>query len=128
MVGRRSEARGIPDGAIDVRDGPAGPADHVVVVVADPRLVSGDRSRGLDAPHQAGVGQSGKDVVDGLPRHLGKTNPNGTEDGVGIGMGMGVHRVEYRDPRPRHPQVGVSQLLSEFRRGRHSEILSRFLD
>jgi hypothetical protein len=41
---------------------------------------------------------------------------------------MGVHRIENRDAWPRHPKVAMSQLLSEFRRGRHALILSGFLE
>jgi hypothetical protein len=39
-----------------------------------------------------------------------------------------VHRIENRDARPRHPKVAMSQLLSEFRRGRHALILSCVLE
>ena len=100
----------------------------MVVVIADPRLVAGQRPRGLDAPQQTGVGQRGQDVIDGLPGHLGKIGTHRTEDGVGIGVGVGVHRIENSDARTGYPKVGVSQLISEIRRGRHSTILSRFLE
>src|SRR4051794_24363432 len=38
----------LADGAVDVGDGAAGAAHQVVVVVADPRLVAGDRAGRLD--------------------------------------------------------------------------------
>src|SRR5689334_22889765 len=39
VVVARDQARRVPDGAVDVGDRSAGPADHVVVVVAGPGLV-----------------------------------------------------------------------------------------
>lgn len=53
VVVRRCQARCLADGAVDVADDPAGPADDVVVVVADPRLVARDHAQRLDAPDQA---------------------------------------------------------------------------
>jgi len=100
----------------------------MVMVIADPRLVAGQRPRGLDAPQQTGVCQRGQDVIDSLPGYLGKTGPHRTEDGVGIGVWVGMHRIENSDARTGHPKVGVSQLISEIRRGWHLSILSRFLE
>lgn len=100
----------------------------MVVVIADPRLVTCQRSRGLDSPQQTGVGQCGQDVIDSLPGYLGKIVAHRTEDGVRIGVGVGVHRIENGDARAGYPEVGVSQLISEIRRGRHRLILSRFLE
>jgi len=41
---------------------------------------------------------------------------------------VGVHRIENSDAGAGYPEVGVSQLISEIRRGRHRMILSRFLE
>jgi len=128
VIHRRSQARGLADCAVDVCDDPAGPADDMVVVIADPRLVAGDRARRLNAPQQTGVCQCSQDVVDGLPGHFGKIGAYRTKDGVGIGVGVGVHRIENCDARTGYPKVGVSQLISEIRRGWHISILSRFLE
>lgn len=128
MVCRSRQAGCIADGAVDIADGPAGPADDVVVVIADPRLVTSDRTRGLDASHQTGIGQGGQNVIDRLPRHLGQVGPYRTEDGVGIGVRVGVHSVQNSDAGTRHPQLGVPQLLGEIRCGWHTPILSRFLE
>ena len=100
----------------------------MMVVIADSRLVAGDRPRRLDTAEQSGIGQCRQNVVDGLSRHLGKTEPHRTKDGVGVGVRMAVHRIENRDAWPRHPKVAMSQLLSEFRRGRHALILSGVLE
>ena len=66
------QAGHLADGAVDVDDRAAGAADEVVVVVADPALVAGDRARRLDAPDQAGVGERPQRVVDGLVGDLGQ--------------------------------------------------------
>src|SRR5690606_40343206 len=44
----RLQARRVPDGAVDVLDGPAVPAHQVVVVVADAPLEPGGAVAGLD--------------------------------------------------------------------------------
>src|SRR5215469_8824471 len=56
VVGGR-QAGGVADRAVDVGDGTARPADDVVVVVSDPRLVARHGARRLDPPHQARVSQ-----------------------------------------------------------------------
>ena len=100
----------------------------MVVIVADPRLVPGDRARRLDAPDQPGGGQRGQDVIDGLSGDIGQDGADGTENGVGVGMRTGVNRVQNRHPGPGHPQLGGAQLLIGSRSGRHPTILSRFLE
>lgn len=100
----------------------------MVVIVADPRLVPGDRARRLDAPDQPGGGQRGQDVIDGLTGDIGQDGADGTENGVGVGMRTGVNRVQNRHPGPGHPQLDGAQLLIGSRSGRHPTILSRFLE
>lgn len=39
-----------------------------------------------------------------------------------------VHRVQHRQPRPGHPQVGLTQQLLEVRRRGHTRSLTRFLE
>ena len=46
VVLRRGETGGVADGAVDVDDVAARPADQVVVVVPDPGLVANHRARG----------------------------------------------------------------------------------
>ncbi len=83
----------------------------MVVIVADPRLVPGDRARRLDAPDEPGGSQRGQDVVDGLTGDIGQDGADRTENGVGVGVRMGVNRVQNRHPGPGHPQLGGAQLL-----------------
>src|ERR1700748_2901895 len=53
VVGRGQAGR-LADRAVDVGDRAAGPADHVVMVVADPRFVARDRAARMDASHEPG--------------------------------------------------------------------------
>ena len=98
VVVRCGQAGRLADGAVDIRDDPARPADDVVVVVADPRLVASDGAGRLDAPHQTHGGQGVQHVVDGLAGHLGQTGAHGPENRLRVGVWMSVHRLQHRDP------------------------------
>ena len=58
------------NGAIDIGDSSTGATDQMVVVIADPCLIAGDRAPRLDAPQQAGLSQGAQHVVDGLVADL----------------------------------------------------------
>src|SRR5690606_1480731 len=62
VVVRRGQAGCGPDRAVDVGDRAARPADDVVVVVTDPRLVASHRAGRLDAAHQPRHGKRAQDV------------------------------------------------------------------
>jgi hypothetical protein len=100
------------NGAADIGDGSTGAADHVVVVIADPRLIASDRTPRLNAPQQTGPSEGGQHVVDGLMADLGQLLTNVVDDRVGVGVGMTVHRLEHRDPWAGDPKVmGAQELL-----------------
>ena len=113
---RRRSGRGLADGAVDVGDRAAGPADDVVVVVADPRLVAGDRARRLDAPDQARrrSARAARRRPPGATRRR-RSARTAPMSGVGVGVRMGVHRGQHRQPRARHPQAGLAQHALEVR-------------
>ena len=113
---RRSQARRLADRTVDVGDGPAGSADQVMVVVADPRLVAGNRAQWLDPPNQAHRGERIKHVVHGLAGDFGQAYPHRREDRLGVGMGVGVHYLQHGDPGPGHTQIGHPQPLRVLRR------------
>lgn len=69
----------------------------MVVIVADPGFVTGDRTGRLDAAHQSRGGQGGQDVVHRLPGYVGKGGPDRSEDRVGVGVRMLADRLENRD-------------------------------
>ncbi len=102
---RGGQAGRLADGTVDVCDHPAGPADKVVVIVADPRLIASDGTRRLDPPHQTHVGQSMQHVVHGLPGDFGQAGTHDAEDRFGVGVRIRVHRLEHGDPWAGHAQV-----------------------
>ena len=90
VVTRRGHAGCAADGAIDVGNGTAGAADVVVVVVSYAGLVSRHRAGGLDVPHESGVAERPKSVVDGLVGDLAEVVPDGADYRVGVGVGVRV--------------------------------------
>ena len=106
VLGGGGEARRSAHTAVDIGNRATGPADHVVVIVADPRLVSRDRTRRLDAPEESAGGQRSQNVVDGLSGDFGQDGADSAENRVGVGMGMGLHRLENRHPGTGDPQLG----------------------
>ena len=125
---RRGQAGGVPDAAVHVADGSTSAADQVMMVVADPRLVAGDRTGRLDTPNDASRGQGGQDVVHRLAGHLRQSESDSTENGVGVGVRMGVHRLQHCDTGTGHPQISGPQLGPHVRTPRHGPYPSPFLD
>lgn len=115
VIGWR-QAGCITDGTVDIADDAARPADDMVVVVADARFVAGDRAGRLDAPHQPGGRQSVQNVVDRLARYLGQAGANSSEDGLGVGVRMGMHGLEHRNAGAGDPQLRCPQLVGNIRR------------
>ena len=113
----------VADCTVDVRNRTAGAADDVVVVVADPGLVSGNRARGLDVADKAGVGKGLEHVVDRLVGNIGKVTAHGLDDRVRVRMRVFVHRVEHSEPRLGDPQLRVTQKILVFDGRRHQRKL-----
>jgi len=126
VVGVTVQAGSFADGAVDVGDRPAGSAHHVMVVVADAGLVACDRPGGLDASHQAGIGEGTQDVVHGLVGHDGEITSGGTNDGVSVRVRFGVHCIEHRHTGPGHAQTRRTQRLLEVGFGGHVSTLPSF--
>ncbi len=99
---------------------PQRPADEVVVVVADPRLVARHGARRLDPPHQTRGSQRAQHVVDGLVGHLTEILAHDTDDRVRIGVRMVVHRGQHRYPRTRHTESNPAQHALEVRSRWHA--------
>lgn len=102
VVVRRGKAGRLADGTVDICDGPAGPADEMMVVVTHTRLVAGDGTGRLDPPHQTRSGQGMQHVVHGLPGNVGQNGAHGPEDRLRVGMWTLVHSYQHRDPRSGH--------------------------
>jgi hypothetical protein len=88
----RCQTRRVTHSAVDVGDHAARSTHDVMVVVADPGLVTGNHAQGLDPTHKANGGECVENVVDGLAGDVGKTGADGRQDRLGIGMRMGVNR------------------------------------
>lgn len=127
VIGWRQAGR-ITDGTVDIADHTAGPADHVMVVVTDARFVTGHRTGRLNAPHQPGCGQRVQNVVDRLARYLGQAGTNRSEDGVGVGVRVGMDCLKHRDARAGDPQLRGPQLVGKIRHRGHGEIVVPFLE
>ena len=127
VIGRGQAGRGA-DGAVDVGDRPAGPADDVVMVVADARLIPRHRARWVDAPHEAGVGEGAQHVVDGLLGDLAELPAHEADDRMRVGVGMVVHRGEHGHSRTRDAQGSPAQETFELRDRRHAGSVSQNLE
>src|SRR4051794_28359768 len=74
-VGGR-QAGGVADCAVDVGNRTARPADDVMVVVLDARLVASHGARRLEAPHQTSGGHGQQHRLDRLDGYLAEHLPH----------------------------------------------------
>jgi hypothetical protein len=100
----------------------------MVVVVADPRFVSGDGTGRLNLADQSRAGQGRQHVVYGLPGHLGKIAAHRAENRFGVGVRMGVYRFQHRQSWARHAKVSRTELIRVIRCLRHGPHLAPFLE
>jgi hypothetical protein len=70
------EAGCVPDRAVDVEHEAAAPTDEVMMVIAHPIFVPGDRTRRLDPTNQILLNEGTECVVDRLPRDRSDPGPN----------------------------------------------------
>ena len=87
-----------------------------MMVVADPRLIASNHPQWLDPPNQAHCGQRVEYVINRLAGDIRQIAAHRRQDRLGISMRMGVHRLQYSDPRPGHSQIGGPQPGREIRR------------
>jgi hypothetical protein len=116
------------DSTIHVGDGTARPAHDVVMVVPDPRLVTRHGARRVNAPHQTRDGQCSQHIVDGLVGHVSEVLAHETDDRVGVGVRMLMHRGQDRYPRTRDAQGSPAQHALEFRGRRHARSVPQILE
>ncbi len=91
------QARGRPDGAFDVGEPAADPADQMVVVVAEPLLVARRRTERLNPPDQTRADQEAQSVVDGLQRDRTDLGPDRLRDLVGGDVRSAGDRPQHRE-------------------------------
>ena len=85
--------------AVDDCDIATRSANHVVLVVAHPRLEAGGRTGRIDPAGQIGFRKCTQDVVDGLGRDRTQAGTDLGRQGVDIGMRMCAHPGQHGDPR-----------------------------
>jgi hypothetical protein len=86
------QARGVPNGTVDIDRFSAGATDNVVVIVPNTILVERRRSGGLDAPNDTFLGQDSEGVVHRLTRN----GPDLTANILGDVVSRGVRPIRYR--------------------------------
>src|SRR5664279_4642762 len=103
VVGRGQAGRGAY-GAVDIGHVTTRLAHDVVVVVRNPRLITGHGARRLDTAYQTGGRQRLQHVVNGLVGHRAEIRARDTDDLIGVGVRMLVHRCQHG-----HPGTGDTQ-------------------
>lgn len=83
--------------------------------VASAQLVTGAGSGGLDASHDAGLGEGVETVVDRLAGHRRQHGADPLVDPTTVGMRKFFDRDQHLGPRPRDPQPGPTQRVLEAR-------------
>jgi hypothetical protein len=85
----------LADGALDVDDQPADPADEVMVVVTGVELEPGNRPGRLDPPQQPSVREGVHHVVDGLRRQRPEPSAGAGADRLDVAVRVGSHLGEH---------------------------------
>jgi hypothetical protein len=99
-----------------------------MMVVADPRFIASDQAGRLDPPDETRRGEGMKHVIHGLPGHIGQGATHGTENRLGVGVRMRMHRLQHRDPWTGYPKTGHTQPLRVVRHRGHRNNICTFLD
>ena len=93
------QARGVADHTVDIGDGVAATADHVVMVVADAEFVPAWPARRLDATHLPSAGERAKHDVHGLGRAIPEVLADGADDRINARMKCASSkRRKHRQP------------------------------
>ena len=104
------------DSAVNIGNVSAVTTDHVVVVVADSRLVESGGADRLDAPYETHLGERVQCVVHRLARDGADLGTSNFVHGISGGMRVGINGAEYGESLRRDMDtVRAEQLLG----GRH---------
>lgn len=83
----------------------------MVMVVANPRLITSDRASWMNLPQQSDRRESRQHVVNGLPGYVRQDGSHSAENGFGVSVWMALHGLENGNPRTRHAQLGSTQRI-----------------
>lgn len=97
---------------IDVDRLSAAAADQVVVIIANPVLVEGRRTRGLNAPNQPLFDEHPKRIVDRLPGNRTNAAANILRDGIRRAMRPLRYRPQHRQALGRHRNAILAKKVS----------------
>jgi hypothetical protein len=86
----------------------------MVMIVADPVLEARRRSRGLDSPEEALIGQGTQRVVDGLTRYGTELRSDDPVDVVRCAVRSLGHRPQYSQTLSRDLHADTTKELSIF--------------
>ena len=119
-----------PAAADGCSQGATEPAHQVVMVIADPGLVAGRGSGGLDGAHQTGAHACPEHIVDGLRRHRTQRFADLAGDFVCGRMRLGGKGFQNGNPRRGHPESGGPQQVPgiEVTRRGHPSSYTPFLE
>jgi len=120
MNAGRCQAGCCADGAVDVSDDAARPADDVVMVISDAPFKQGRTAGRLDAAHQPGRGKRVEGLVDGLQGDMTNPMTNPGSDRLDVQVSALPDGLEQRRADGGYPQADTTQLLGGTRRLRGS--------
>jgi hypothetical protein len=109
VVIRRGQAGCLADGAVDVSDNPARPADNVMVIVTHaplkPRRVAGR----LDAANESSRGERVQGLIYRLKGDMAYAIAHPSGDCLDAEMVASPDGLEQGDTSSRHPKAGTAQ-------------------
>jgi hypothetical protein len=88
MILRGAQTGRLPDGAVDIGDQTACPADGVMMVVSNPCLEQGGPAGWLDPPRHARGYEYAEHLVHGLGRDRAQTIPADSDQLVNVGVAV----------------------------------------
>jgi hypothetical protein len=109
VVIRRGQAGCLADGAIDVSDDTARPADNVMVVVAHAPLKPGRAAGRLDAAHESRRGERVEGLIYGLKGDMAYAIAYPRGDRLDAEMVASPDGLEQGNTSSRHPKAGTAQ-------------------
>jgi len=103
------QAGGVSDRAIDIDRGATASADQMMMIVADPPLIPGRGSSGLNSAHELFFNQHTERVVHRLPGNRTDDTAHVISHLIRGRVGPRSHRVHDGKPLSCHPHTVLSQ-------------------
>ncbi len=120
----RNQARSLADRAVNVGRPAATPADHVMVIVADPGLKASRRSGRLNPANETDVNKYAEHVVHRLERDKPHLSPDGLSHNLGRRMGLSPDGSQDSKALDRNSVALLTKEISRIGRHDHEPIKS----